>query len=177
MRTFPWEKGVLILAVDPAQLVTGLAWSTADAEGRPLQGTASFGDILESADMEKHLRRLVEASVHERVWVAVEYPRWNAGASQVVRAAANTYVRLLRRVFGSKLEVVKVDPNVWQRAFSFSGRRAGQTTKEYSLFTAERVYGWVCEGIADRADAALILEWLRANPIPPKAPKSKKRKK
>lgn len=173
----PWNNGVLLVAIDPAQLVTGIAWSGQDAEGKPLEGTRRFGDILDAAQLGKLLEALKTSCAFTSVRVAVEYPKWNAGASPVVRAAANTYIRLVRSVFGSKVDVVRVDPNEWHRLFGFKDRAASQTTKDFSLHLAERVYGWVCEGQHDRADAALILEWLKCNPVQPRTSAVKRKRK
>lgn len=172
VKQFPWEVGVLILSIDPATKVSALAWRGQNKEGKIVCGSCQVEDILDSDKIEVKLRQIAGAFIYEKVWVAVEYPGWNAGASQTVRATANIYVRLVRRVF-PKVEVVKVDPKVWQGHYDFKNRMPGQTTKEFSLWVCQNAYGWAVEGQHDRADAALILEWLRVNPPAPK-PKTKK---
>lgn len=177
MVTYPWEEGVLFIGFDPAQRVSAVAWRGRSKEsGKVVQGSRLTPDILDALQVERTLRAVGEEIDHQKVWVAIEYPRWNAGASQTVRAAANTYVRLIRRVF-PRAEIVKVDPNQWQGFFDFKNRPPGQSTKEFSVWVATRAYGWSISEEHDRADAALILEWLRANPPARKAkPRPKKKK-
>lgn len=175
---FPWEEGVLLFAVDPAQRVSAVAWKGVSREtGRNIAGSKRVGDILDSHEMEAVLRQVSEKVIFSRVWLAVEYPTWNAGASPVVRAAANAWIRLFRRVFPSgTLDVVRVDPNKWQRALGFRDRQAGTSTKDHALFLCQKVYGWAVENDPDRADASLILEWLRANPPQPKVKKPRRKR-
>lgn len=173
--SFPWEQGVLYIAIDPAQRVSAVAWrGTSKESGRISCGTAMTPDILDAHEVEKLLRRIGDDFLWDRVVLGVEYPTWNVGASQTVRAAANSYIRLVRRVF-PKVDVVRVDPNKWQATFSFKNRKAGQSTKDFSLWVATTVYGWAVGGEHDRADAALILEHVRANPPAPKPKKVKKK--
>lgn len=175
---FPWEEGVLIFAVDPAQRVSAVAWKGVSAETkRNFAGTRRVGDILDSHEMEQIVRSVSEKAIYTRVWLVVEYPTWNAGASPVVRAAANTWIRLFRRIFPSgTLDVVRVDPNKWQGALGFRDRQSRTSTKDHSLFLAQKVYGWAVEGDPDRADASLILEWVRSNPPQPKVKKPRKKR-
>lgn len=175
---FPWEEGVLLFAVDPAQRVSAVAWKGVSKEtGRNTSGTRRVGDILDAHEMEAVVRQVSEKVIYTRVWLAIEYPTWNAGASPVVRAAANAWIRLFRRLFPSgTLEVVRVDPNKWQGALGFKSRAAGVSTKDHSIWLCQKVYGWAVEGDSDRADAALILEWLRTSPPQPKVKKPRKKR-
>lgn len=177
MSFYAWEDGVLLIAVDPAQKVSAVAWRGRSKDtGRAVQGTKLVADILDSSQIDKVIRSASQGLDFQKVWIAVEYPKWNAGASQTVRAAANTYVRLLRRIF-PRAEVVKVSPEVWQGFFQFKNRPPTQSTKDFSLWLATKAYGWAVGAEHDRADAALILEWLRANPPAPKPKQKSKRKK
>lgn len=170
-----YAKETLLLGIDGTQKVTGIAWlGVSRLTGRAVVGTEQIDDILDSKEAEELFRDLSEELVFSKVWVAVEYPRWNAGASQVVRAAANSYVRLIKRVF-PKAEVVKIDPNKWQGFFSFKARPQGLTTKDYSLWLADKAYGWPVGKSHDRADASLLVEYLKANPPPEKPKRTKNR--
>lgn len=171
---YPWENGVLQIAIDGAQKVSAVAWAGVDKKtGNAIRGSFRSPDILDAAEVEAKLQAVAAKCSYTSVRAAVEYPRWNAGASQTVRAAANAYVRLLRRVFPGVV-IEKVDPNVWQGKFGYRNRSAKQSTKEFSIFLAEQAYGWRVDGDHDRADAAMILEWLRQTP--PAQPKPKKKK-
>lgn len=149
----------MYIAIDPAQKVSGVAYSGIDAQGERVTGTASINDILDAGEICELLGRLKADCVFETVTVGVEYPFWNAGAAQTVRAAANTFIRLVRRVFDKPL-VVRIDPNQWQNFFQYRAR-GPQSTKSFSLTLVNTVYGWNLEN-HNEADAALILEYLRS---------------
>ena len=172
MSLYPWEEGALTLAIDPAQLVTAIAWMGRSPDGGIVRGVTSIGDILEAGKITRLLESLGDTVKFDRVVLGVEYPRWNAGASQTVRSAANTYIRLVKKVY-PKVRVRKIDPNEWQALFGFRARAKGVSTKDHSMWIATRAYGWKIDGIHDRADAALILEYLRQNHPKPQ-PKKKK---
>jgi hypothetical protein len=166
---YPWELDVLTIGIDAAQRSAAVAWIGRTAEGEIVRGVESIGDIVEAQRIEHRFEALAQTLSFRRVVVAVEYPRWNAGAAQTVRAAANAYVRLARRAFPRRASVRRIDPNEWQAAYSFRSRGAGVDSKQYSTFVARTAYGWDVRNDHE-ADAALILEYARANPLgnPPK---------
>lgn len=173
MTSYPWEKDVLLLTCDPASLRSAFAYSGFDAGGARVRGVFRVDDLRHASLVEENLRLLSSTCVFSKVVFVVEYPTWNAGASPVVRAAANVWIRLVKSFFPRKVEVRKVDPNVWQKTFDFRGRPSPQSTKDYSLFLALSVYKWGVE-TTDEADAALILEHSRAIPPAPKKVRKKK---
>ncbi|MEQ1761591.1 MAG: hypothetical protein ABL984_00465 [Pyrinomonadaceae bacterium] len=164
---FPWEVDVLYLAVDPAQLKSAFAYSGIDSEGNRKRGVFRVDDIRYASTVEARLVEISEGLVFSKIVLLVEYPKWNAGAAQTVRAAANVWVRLVRDLFPRKVEVRKIDPNEWQKTFSYRGRAEGTSTKDYSLWLARKAYGWEVE-TSDEADAAMILEHGRTTPPTPR---------
>lgn len=176
MKPFPWEEGVVYIAVDPAQKKSAFAWSLVAPDGKREKGVFRVDDISWAQIVRDRLRQIVDPSQYpkRRIVLLVEYPKWNAGAAQSVRAAANVWVRLFKDLFPRKVEVRKVDPNEWQATFSYRGRAKGQSTKDYSLWLSTKAYGWTVE-TEDEADAAMILEHGRTTP--PTARKKPVRKK
>lgn len=180
MKPAPWELDILYVSVDPAQRTSAFAYQGYDEEGRRHRGAFHISDIRFAAIAQDHLEALPTFLKFKQIVVAVEYPTWNAGASQVVRGAANTFIRLIKDIYaGRKVVVKKVDPNEWQRTFCYKDRSKKQTTKEYSLFLALKIYDWKVT-THDEADAAMILEHIRYIPPElltiPKRPKQTKKK-
>lgn len=157
----PWDEGTVYIGGDCSQLRTGIAWRFIGADGQPRVGTHVLGDISGSSALGPLIERVLAGAPYKRVILAVEYPHWNKNASPVVRAAANTIVRVVKARF-KRVRVIKVDPNNWQRTMLQGA--PGETTKERSIFVAENALGYVTGNDADRADAACILEYVRRGP-------------
>lgn len=150
----------LLIGIDPAQKRSAVSYrGTSRKTKKVTKGVKAIVDILDSSDIESLLHVLNDHYICDRVCVAVEYPKGNFGSSQTVRAAANTYIRLVKRVW-KKAEFTKVEPKTWQHQFGFKDR-GKMTTKEFSLFICEKAYNWDLDGDHDKADAVLILEWLK----------------
>lgn len=174
MKAYPWEVGAIYVAVDPAQKKSAFAWSGYDSDGNRRRGLFHVNDIRYASTVESRFSEIADVLVYSKIVLLVEYPKWNAGAAQSVRAAANVWIRLFKDLFPRKVEVRKVDPNEWQATFSYRARAEGQSTKDYSLWLSTKAYGWTVE-TEDEADAAMILEHGRT--IPPTPRKKSARKK
>lgn len=157
---FAWERGVLYIAIDGAQLKSALAYQGFLPSGDRVRGVIRCDDIRHIATTEATLKGIAESLVFRRVVLAVEYPMWNTRSAPTVRAAANAWIRAIKSTFPRKVEVRRVDPNEWQNTFQFRRRSPDVSTKEYALWLATKVYGWAVE-TGDEADAALILEDAR----------------
>lgn len=160
---FPWERDTLYIAVDPAPRQSGVALSGYDAGGYRYRALFHVGDLVEAGLADERIRSVATHVTFTRVVLLVEYPRWNVGAAQSVRVAANMWVRLIKAIFPRRVDVRRVDPNEWQSTFDFRRRASSQSTKDYSIWLATRAYGWT-PVTADEADAALILEHGRVTP-------------
>jgi hypothetical protein len=171
---YPWEDGVLLIAVDPASLCSAIAWRGKGKDGGVIRGVTSISDIIQIGKIDELLRSLDQVIDFDRVVLGVEYPRWNAGAAQTVRSAANTFIRLVKGIFPRKVQVSKIDPNEWQALFGFRSRAKGITTKDYSRWVSETAYRWEIGKDHDKADATLILEYLRTEARSKMLPKKRK---
>jgi Holliday junction resolvasome RuvABC endonuclease subunit len=167
---FPWEVGVMYIGIDPSTKATGVAVRGASKEtGKIEQFSYSVKDILDSNKVVDFLEYVSQIIEFDRVVLAIEYPCWNAGAAQTIRASANTYIRLVRRMWSNAI-VEKIDPNTWQGFFSFRGRGSA-STKDFSMKLTKLVYCWPTVSTHDESDAALILEYVRHRPLPEKKKK------
>jgi hypothetical protein len=175
MSAFPWESGTLYIAVDPAQLRSGFAYSGFNSKGERVRGVLRVDDIRYASEVESRFVIIASGLDFSKVVLAIEYPKWNAGASQTVRGAANVYIRLFKSIFPRIMEVRKIDPNEWQKSFNYRGRPTGQTTKDYSFWLATQAYGWWEVMTSDEADAAMLLEYARITPPTPRKKPVKKK--
>lgn len=171
---FPWEEGVLLIAVDPAQKKSAFAYRGRGRLSREVvSGVFHVDDIRYANLVEEQLSKIAEEVDFSKVVLGVEFPCWNAGAAGTVRAAAHVWIRLVKALFPRKVVVSKIDPNTWQGEFRYRDRPSIFSTKTYSVWIATKAYGWEID-TEDEADAAMILEYLRTHfPAPPKK-KSKK---
>jgi hypothetical protein len=159
MSAYPWEKGILVIAIDPAQIRSAVAMSGISAEGRRRTALMSASHITKVRALEPRIREFASACEFDRVSIAVEYPSWGGHGTAVVRAAANAYLEFMRDIFTGP-RVQKVGPQEWQAMYDYRKRPSTQTTKEFSYWLA-LAYGWSPK-THDEADAALILEFARA---------------
>jgi hypothetical protein len=173
---FPWEVGVLMVAVDPAQLRSAVALRGQAPDGSVQKILLRADDIADIRVIMGQIEAFAQGVAFSRVFAVVEYPTWGGHGTYAVRAAANAFIRLLKEAFPRKLTVVKVDPKDWQKQFSFRDRPKGHDTKEYSFWLADKAYGWAPE-TPDEADAALMLEYGRtlARAVPAKKKAAKKK--
>lgn len=175
MKAFPWEVGVLMVAVDPAQLRSAVALRGQAPDGSVQKVLLRADDIADIRDVVAQIEAFAKGVAFDRVFAVVEYPTWGGHGTHAVRAAANAYIRQLKAAYPRKLTVAKVDPNDWQKQFCHRARPGSQTTKDYSLWLATKAYGWAPE-TADEADAALILEYGRTLAQLSQKPKTRKKK-
>lgn len=167
---YPWEEGILYVGVDPAQLKSAFSAQGFDRNQSRVRECFHIDDIRFAAWVGEWIIAFETKIEFKKVVLLVEYPTWNAGAAATVRAAANVWIRFFKDLYPRKVEVRKVDPNVWQKTFSYRDRPENLSTKEYSLWLSKKVYEWAVE-TEDEADAAMILEHGRLTP-----PKTRKKK-
>jgi hypothetical protein len=166
---YPWERDWIYIAVDPAQWKSAIVFSGYNAAGTKEQGSFTTEGLMHAAPTIQAIKEAVAGLEHRKIILSIEYPKWNAGSAQSVRAAANAWIQAIKETFPRRVTIMKIDPNTWQSTFSFRDRPSG-TTKEWSMKICP-LYGHKPK-THDEADAWLIFEHARMQPIF-KAPKKK----
>lgn len=167
-QDYPHEAGVLFVAIDPAQRRSGVAIRGRLPGGGLFKVTACVDNIMSAKVCCLSLLDDAREVEFDRAVVAVEYPKGSFHGSSSVRAAANQYIPMVKKLLkehgAKKVEVRKIDPKTWQSTFEFSKRPREWTTKQFAMDAAINRFGWKPKS-EDEADAALILEHARLTPM------------